>query len=237
MRVRIVKADRKRHHSIEDITRALDLARRDIFVKPAGSWSQWRARRTYALIATVAYTGLRTGEAQHLRVEDLDLAGRMISVVARRGCELKTEAAAALVPMPDALAAILAEWMPFLALPTNASDPAEVNAPMPKWNKAGKRDPGWVFPNAFRSGPWVGGSHGYRPIDRIRRLGERCGIEGLTFKSLRHSLATHLESRFGCSDLVIQRILRHTSTRTQRHYRHADVANLRDAVKDIRFGG
>jgi integrase len=233
LRVRINKATKQRHHSIEDIGKALDLARHDTFAKVVGTWSQWRARRLYALVAVVAYTGLRKQEALRLRVEDIDIPGRFIHVVARRGSELKTDASAAPVPMPDALAAVLAEWLPHLALPTDAPNPP---GPMPEANPSGKRDPGWAFPNAYRTGPWQGGSRGYRPIDRIRRLGARCGIEGFTFQSLRHSLATHMESKYGCSDLLIQRVLRHTTVQTQEHYRHADLANLRDAVKDIRFG-
>ncbi len=235
IRVSIRKATKQRHHSIEDIGRALELARRDTITKAPGSWSQWRARRLYALVSVVAYTGLRKQEALRLRVEDVDIEGRIIDVVSRQGSELKTGASAAPVPMPDALAEILAEWMPHLALPANA--PAPANAPMPVANPRGKRDDAWLIPNAYRTGPWQGGSHGYRPIDRIRRLGERCGIEGFTFQSLRHSLATHLESRFGCSELVVQRILRHTSTRTQAHYRHFDFPNVFAAVKDIRFTG
>ena len=35
---------------------------------------------------------------------------------------------------------------------------------------------------------------------------------------------------------MIQRILRHTTMRTQWHYRHADEANLRDVADRIHFG-
>jgi hypothetical protein len=36
---------------------------------------------------------------------------------------------------------------------------------------------------------------------------------------------------------MIQRVLRHTNVRTQKHYRHADAQNLRGAVKGLGFGG
>lgn len=58
---------------------------------------------------------------------------------------------------------------------------------------------------------------------------------GFTFLSLRHSFATHAE-HWGLSPAMIQRILRHTSVRTQIGYRHADAANLRAAGGRIGFG-
>jgi integrase len=46
---------------------------------------------------------------------------------------------------------------------------------------------------------------------------------------LRHSWATHAEAR-GLGELMVQRQLRHTTKRTQKHYRHADEANIAAAV-------
>ena len=94
-----------------------------------------------------------------------------------------------------------------------------------------------MFPNTYRTAPWTGGSPGHKPLDRIKRLGQRAGAENFTILSLRHSWATMAETLWGLSDLQIMRILRHTNTRTQVGYRHADLPNLRAAVKDITFGG
>lgn len=230
--LRPVATGGKQHHGADEIARVLDLARRDIARKKAGSWAQWRARRLYALAATVAYTGVRKMEALRLRAEDIDIPGRMIHIVERGGSLLKTEGSAQPVPMPDALAAILAEWLPFLALPEAAEPPSGEGSP------GGPRrpDPGWVFPNAYRTLPWTGGSPGQKPLDRLKRLGKRAGVEGFTFLSLRHSWATHAESLWGFSEAMIQRVLRHTDRQTQQHYRHADPANLRAAVKGLSFG-
>ena len=52
---------RKKHHSIEDIARVLSLLAGE--VRDREGWARWRARRLQALAATVAYTGLRAGEA------------------------------------------------------------------------------------------------------------------------------------------------------------------------------
>jgi integrase len=221
---------RKRHHSREEIARVLALMKADVGRK--GGWPQWRARRLHALASTVAYTGLRKKEALYLRVEDVDFEARMLLVRPRTGNRLKTERSAQPVPIPDALMPVLAGWLPHLTLPEGAP-PA--NAPMPDANPRGVRDAGWVFPNAYRTGPWVGGMVGYRPLDRMKHLGVRAGVEGFTFQSLRHSWATHAEF-WGLSDVMIQRVLRHTNTRTQMHYRHADGDNLRAKVGGVGFG-
>ncbi len=148
-------------------------------------------------------------EALSLRTADVKVDDRLIQIVKRR--RLKRPTAAAPVPMAEELAEVLRSWLPQTGC-------------------------GWCFPNLSRSGPWTGGSAGYTPLDRLKAAGLAVDVDGLTFQSLRHSWATHAESAWGLSELVVQRILRHTRTRTQDHYRHADKANLVEAVKGIRFG-
>jgi integrase len=226
--------ERRRHHSAAEIAAVLEVMRLDIVRKVPGSWSQWRARRLYALASTVAYCGLRRNEALRLRVEDLDVPGRMLVVVERQGSRLKTIDSAAPVPIPDRLAAVLAEWLPYLAL---SDRPAEnPSGPLPASNPKGERDQNWVFPNVYQSGPWIGGSPGHKPLDRMKAAGERAGVSNFTFLSLRHSWATMAESRWGLSAPTIQRVLRHSNVRTQAIYRHADPQNLRAACATIGFG-
>ena len=206
--VRVGETKAGTFHSREEIARVLDLMARDVTRKEG--WAQWRARRLQALAATVAYTGMRRMEATYLKVADVLLPERMILIVSRPNNRLKTQRSAQPVPIPDALYPILASWLPFA-------------------------DSEWAFPNVYRTAPWTGGSHGFKPLDRLKRLGKRAGVEGFTFQSLRHSWATHAEY-WGLSDTMIQRVLRHTSLKTQQHYRHADAQNMRDAVGGINFG-
>jgi len=194
-------------HSRREIARVLDLAAADAAGRRG--WGRWRALRLHAMTATAAYTGLRLGELLHLLTTDLDLDARMASVVSRVGSRLKTEASAAPVPMPDALVGILAAWIPHCGSI-------------------------WLWPNAEHSGPWIGGSPGHKPLDRLKALGERAHVRGLTWQSLRHSWATHAEF-WGLTDVQIMRVLRHTNTRTQHHYRHAEMNNLRALVGGIDF--
>lgn len=235
--IRRTRPKGKRHHSREEIARVLALAARDVRRKTG--FARWRAYRLYALIATVAYTGIRKREALFLRSEDIDFPTGMIRLIPRVGNQLKTDAAAQPVPMPPPLVQILRGWLAELARPMVAPEP----------QPPGKRDPrckpelatgrpvdlAWVFPNAWRTGPWVGGSRDYRPLDRFKMLGKRAGVAGFTFQSLRHSFATHCEG-WGLSPAMIQRLLRHTTTRTQDHYRHADLENMRAWVARIGFG-
>lgn len=206
--VRLGEPRKKTHHTREEIARVLALMARDVERKTG--WAQWRARRLHAKTATVAFTGMRLMENTHLRFEDILLEERMILIVSRPNNRLKTVKSAQPVPIPEALAVILANWLPHCHSE-------------------------WAFPNAYRTAPWIGGSKGYKPLDRLKRLGERAGVAGFTFQSLRHSFATHSEF-WGLSETMIQRILRHTSTSTQRNYRHADATNMRAAALRIDFG-
>lgn len=187
-------------------------------------WSQWKARRLQALAATLAYCGLRKSEALNLHVEDVYLDRRCILLADRSrsgGYGLKTAAAAQPVPIPDALVPILEDW---LAHRMDA----------PPWSRLPKSCP-WLFPGVTRRGAWKDGCTGTKPLDCLKDLGRRAGVEGLTLQSLRRSLATHLEHH-GAGQAMITRILRHTTPETTlRWYQRADVANMVDQVADLDF--
>lgn len=215
--VRCGRPKGKKYHAMADIVRVLDLARRDVEVKPEG-WSRWRAQRLYALLATAAYTGMRRGEALHLMVEDLDFRAGLIFIVARQ--RLKTYASDQPVPMPPALAPILTDWL------QHRLDGPYDRKPL---------DTGWTFPTSDRMSPWTSGAPGDKPLDRLVALGQRAGVEGFTFHSLRHSLATHAIARWGMTHEQVKTILRHTTIRTQEHYLHADGQNLRELGARITY--
>jgi integrase len=169
----------------------------------------WHARRLRALIYTLAFTGMHDGEARGLRVADVDLPGRMILISSHARRRLKTGARAARVPIAGPLADVLADWVPETGCE-------------------------WLFPGSRRSGPWTGGPPGYRPLDRVRQLGERAAVAGLTIKAFRHSFATLAEG-WGLGELELQRVLRHSRPTTQIHYRHHDAEILRGAAAKVRY--
>lgn len=168
----------------------------------------WAGGRLHALACTVACTGLRRMEALHLRVDDVDPARGFLWVVARR--RLKTEGSAAAVPLTGQLAAVLAAWLP-------------------------RCGGAWLFPGMRREGPWVGGSPGYRPIDRLRQAGAEVGIERLGFHSLRHTLATQLQLA-GVPTWAIARVLRHSTPFMTEHYLHPSDRDVAELVRDFRYG-
>lgn len=169
---------------------------------------RWDGGRLHALASLVAYTGLRKMEALTLMARDVDLFAQVVTVRKRR--RLKRPSAAAPVPMPPALVPVLEAWLL-------------------------RCDSPWLFPNRGRTGPWTSGSPASRPLAQLSAAGRAVGVPGLTFQALRHSWATHAETAWGLSELAIQRVLRHTTTRTQAHYRHADLANLRQVVAGVRY--
>src|SRR5207249_6905366 len=59
--VRRVTPKPPQFHTLEQMARVLDLARREI--GEASRWDQWKARRLYALVTTVAFTGMRKNES------------------------------------------------------------------------------------------------------------------------------------------------------------------------------
>lgn len=186
-----------RHYSHAEVVQILDHLR--------SRQATWIGHRLYAIASTVAYTGLRRGEALRLQIGDLDLGNGFLRVVAR-GCGLKTEASSAAVPIPAELAEVLAGWIP----------------------EAG---PVWLFPGVRRLGPWLDGAPGYRPLDRLEQAGRAAGVPGLSFHGLRHTLAKLGVGRFGMSIDQVRSLLRHTDARTtELHYLHRDDRELLAAI-------
>lgn len=172
----------------------------------------WEGHRLWAVTAVVAYCGLRRDEALRLQVVDVDLVERVIRLREHDPLfgPLKTEGSAVPVGVPPELVEVLAGWLPRVGSP-------------------------WLFPGKRGRGPWVGGAAGSRALDHLQRFARSIGVEGVTFQALRHSWATHAEGVWGLTEPMIQRMLRHATTRTQAHYRHADMANLRAIADRVRY--
>jgi integrase len=213
----------KAHHSREDIRRVLELMRQATLERKG--WAQWRARRLYAMTTLFAYTGLRRNEGLFLHVEDLDLEARVVWIRDRADRRLKVESAAQPVPLPAAAVPILRDWLEHRLdrPPRPEKSRAKVPSAVP-----------WLFPNVRLTNCWTDGFQGYKPLDRLAAVGKQAGVEGLTFHSLRRSLATHLEGFV--AQPMITRILRHTSERiTQTWYQASDIPNLRAAMDGFDF--
>jgi integrase len=180
-----------------------------ILKKATAEALDWPTKRLQALVYFVAYTGCRINEATHLEWKDIDWERGIAWLYFKVENDLKTEGSEAPFGLPDRLLNVLREW-----------------------EKEKTCD--WVFPNNVKK-PWKTGAPGYRPFDQLQALGERAGVKNVNFKRFRHTLSTLGKGRFGMTREQVQAQLRHTTTETQKHYDHDDLANLRNAMKGINF--
>jgi integrase len=207
----------RRHLTREEIHGVLELMKTDCEMETG--WNQWRSRRLYGLTALVAYTGLRRNEALRLHVADLDLEARLVHLVARDGRRFKTAASEQDVPLPPAVVPVLASWL-------------EHRLDGPRGLEI-DRSCRWAFPTCSRKAPWISGSPNSKALARLKAVGTRAGVPGLTFQRLRVSWATHAEF-FGVPPAMISRVLRHLRTQTTiDHYRQADHTNMVEAVRNV----
>jgi integrase len=210
---------KKRHCTRAEIKTVWDLAAHDVATRQG--WAQWRARRIQACFCIASLMGLRRNELLGSRVADVDLQARIfwIRPNAKRG--LKTRAAQAPLPIPDALVPILESWLahrmdaPYgFALPTECP---------------------WLIPTVSRKAPWIHGSSTQRALARLHALARRAGVDGMTFQVLRRSCATHLEAH-GVGRATIKRLLRHTTERmSEEFYSETDLPNLTSAVEGFAY--
>jgi integrase len=173
----------------------------------------WEDRRLCALTWTIALTACRLSEAVYAQVGDLDLgeSPRLTIDPARR--RLKTEASARSVPLPSALAAELAEWLPHAGGP-------------------------WLFPGERRKGPWSGGTPAGKSLAQLQRSARSVGIERITWHSLRHAFGTYALERWGQPVWVVQRVMGHTDRRTTERYLHLDDSPVvARSMRAVAYGG
>lgn len=172
----------------------------------AGGIDDWRSHRLYALAHLIAHTLLRKEEALYLRVDDIDLDRRVIRVSRNDPKQRLKSHAEGHVPICAALRPVLAAWLP----------------------RAGST---WAFPGFARARPWMNAKLGKKPCERLTQAAAAVGVRGLTLHALRHAGASYLANVAGMSEALIAQLMRHRSTRTQRHYVHRDDAALRVAME------
>jgi integrase len=176
------------------------------------SRGRWVDRRLGALAWTVALTGVRLNEAVHAQVVDLELVGPTprLAIDPRRR-RLKTVASARTVPVPIALAEVLARWIP------------ETGSP-------------WIFPGVKRRGPWDGGTGDDKSLEQLKAAAAGVGIERITWHSLRHAYGTAALEQWDVPLWVLQRVMGHTDIRTTQRYLHLDGSpKIAAACRGIRY--
>lgn len=175
----------------------------------------WLTMRTQALGYTYVHTGLRKNEALGLAVEDVHLRKRVIRIRSRRKRKLKTRTSVRLVGIPEDLAVVYERYIPFVAHQPHDGPP-------------------WLFPGTRRKVPWFHGGPGKKPLDMLKAVGTRAGIENVTIHGLRRSISTH-GPRLGLSRDEVRDLLGHATNDTQFWYNEPDADNARDVASRIRF--
>jgi integrase len=168
----------------------------------------WRSQRTLALVTLAAFTGARAKELLGAQTADVDLPRGLFHIRSNPRRKLKTRSSRRTLPIHPELATVLASWLPGRGV--------------------------WLIPQRSGRGPWFHGTVGYRPVDAVKQLGERVGVEGLTVLSFRHTFATLAEG-WGLGELEVQRWLGHARPTTQVWYRHPRVSALAATLARIQY--
>ena len=180
-------------------------AEADSILAWAASQAKRRWRIGYVVLATLRYTGLRRNEIALLRLHQVDLEDRRISLVGKGD-------KARIVPIAPPLVPILDDYLTTLRPAHPKSAFFFVN---PSAQSGGT--------NAGRFGPWS-------VSVLVRDGGAGAGVSGRHFPHRwRHSYATSLLRR-GVDIHVVQRLLGHANIATTTRYLHLSDADLTDAV-------
>jgi site-specific recombinase XerD len=180
-------------------------AEADLMLAWAGDQLGKRSRVGYAVLATLRWTELRRNEIAMLRLDQVDLAARRISLVGKGD-------KARIVPIAPPLVPILDDYLTSLR-PTLAKSAFF-----------------FVNPSAHH-GERYAGRYGPMTVAKlVQRAGTGAGVSGRHFPHRwRHSYATSLLRR-GVDIHVVQRLLGHSNIATTTRYLHLSDADLTDAV-------
>jgi integrase len=169
------------------------------------------------LIALLAETGMRVGQALGLRHSDFVSRDRQVRIVPRddnaNGARAKT-ATPSTVPVSSTLVRLYSEYL---------------------HTEYGELDSDYVFVNLWA--PPLGAPLTYAAVAKlVARLRSRTGIE-FTLHVLRHTAATEMV-RAGMPIEVVSKLLTHrSSTVTSETYVHLDVGDLRAELTRAGLGG
>ena len=164
-----------------------------------------RGRVGYAGLGTLRWTGPRRNEVSMLRLDQVDLAVRRISLVCQGN-------KARIVPIAPPLGPIFDDYLTSLrpALAKSAFF--------------------FVNPSAHRGGRYEGRYGPATVAKLVQHAGTGAGVAGRHFPHRwRHSYATCLLRR-GVDIHVVQRLLGHSNIATTTRYLHLSDADLSDAV-------
>lgn len=203
---------RNKHHSIADIARILQLADQE-WGDAKSLQQRFNAGRTRALVWLLSHLGTRATETLCLRRDRI--AGGFVDVLHEDQPEgwCKTRGSERRIAIPAEAQRRLDEWMTF-------SEPFGYQR---------------LFPCLRKDSPWLHGLSQHRPLGRVKALGARAGVNGVTMVSLRHTWQTHAEGAWAFTGKEIQAVVGHSNEQTQRCYQHEDDENMMRMMKRVKY--
>lgn len=196
--------------------RALSEEQEKALFKTAASETRWEVAYYAATLA--ANTTARGGEIKGIRLRDIDLMDRTLTI---RRSSTKTDAGARIIPLNE-----MASWA--------------VARLLERAKKVGSTEPDHYLLPAYRYRHTKEGQHsaglGFDPTKSMegwrsawRKLTEKAGLKGLRFHDLRHHSITKL-AEAGVPDQTLMAIAGHVSKAMLEHYSHVRMNAKRDAV-------
>lgn len=202
--------------------RALQPEEEAALFRTAASRPGWHVAYCAAILA--ANTTARSCEIRGLRLADVDLFGRTMSV---RRASTKTDAGARIVPLNDA-ALWAASRLLDRARGVGATEPEHYLLPRQQ--------------SRFTKGPVSCAGTGFDPAQPMRgwrtawrKLTRAAGLSGLRFHDLRHHAITKL-AEAGVPDQTLMAMAGHVSRAMLEHYSHVRMEAKRAAVAAISAG-
>ncbi len=222
------------------VGRVLTRVEKERLFTVAESKAPWMVAHCAAVLAVS--TTCRGVELKHLRWQDVDLFGRILTV--RRS---KTEAGQRTIPLSDEGMLALARLMN-RARANNASNPEhfvfptceneliDPSKPQKTWRTAWRS---LVKETAYKVGREAAGEAlaTYKSVSAAKRAWRRASAPflGLRFHDLRHQAITEL-AEHGASDATVMALAGHMSRAMMEHYSHIRMQAKRTAVDGLATG-
>ncbi|HEV3330171.1 MAG TPA: site-specific integrase [Bryobacteraceae bacterium] len=196
--------------------RALTDEQEKCLFQTGASKPEWAV--AYYAATLSANTTARAGEIKGLRLQDVDLLNRSLTI---RRANTKTDAGARIIPLNERACWAVARLLE-RAAKIGSNEPDHYLLPACRYRRTKESQS-----NAGLGFDFTSPTHGWRTA--WRTLTKKAGLPGLRFHDLRHHSITRL-AEAGVPDQTLMAIAGHVSKAMLDHYSHVRMNAKRDAV-------